>query len=189
MEVGVALVVIVLSLLAFIIKYYYLSRTPHRPLAQRKSWRRTYFVLGLGLDGRIADALWYTDPWLAGPGDSTPKDKLRFASDLVQLCNTDWNLHWKKSHLQTDPNYCGYLCKAEFGRIDLECNGQYLSILFAEKHLHYTQFLWDKNGRFDCQGAHSFTGQRYSEAIPNFAAFRAKLLDCAQFFVNHKRIK
>jgi len=179
--------IVVLSILVLVV--YHLCPRVTRPLAERKAWRRTFFVLGLGMDGRIADALWRTDPWLAGPGNSTANDMLRFAHDFVQLCNTDWNLHWKKSHLQTDPNYCGYLCKAEFGRIDLECNGQYLSITFAEKYLHYTQFLWNKNGRFDCQGSHSFTGQRYSEVVPNFAAFRAKLLDCAQFFVNHKRIK
>lgn len=46
-------------------------KKPTYRLSNRKHNLRNYFILGLGVDGRIANALWHHDPWLAGPCDSS----------------------------------------------------------------------------------------------------------------------
>jgi hypothetical protein len=168
--------IVVLSLLVLIL--YHLCPRVTRPLAERKTWRRTYFVLGLGMDGCIADALWRTDPWLAGPGDSTPEDMLRFASDFMILCNTDYNLQWNKNYLQT-----------EFYSILINLNEHNLQFVFHDSKLRFLTLKWTNNKEFDSLRSPLFNGDLQEESMANFMEFRNKLLDTVQFLVKHERLR
>lgn len=176
--------IVVLSLLVLIL--YHLCPRVTRPLAERETWRRTYFVLGLGMDGCIADALWRTDPWLTGPGNSTTNDMLRFASDFVQLCRTNWDLEYRLKEMRSD--YQEFWCQTEFYSILISVNEHNSQFTFHDNNTRFFGLKWRKNGTFESARTPLFNGDLQEQSMASFMEFRSKLLVTVQFLVKHERL-
>jgi len=123
--------VLIALLLIGISRIYGRKRVRHFQLSERKEWLRYYFVLALGADGRIVDALWHQDPWLT-QGDESEEQMRAFADQYVAICKTDWHLILNA----TDIGYSG-------GGVDVWITDISLDVMLQEALLTSHHFTWN----------------------------------------------
>jgi hypothetical protein len=146
-------------------------------LSERKEWLRYYFVLALGADGRIVDALWHHDPWLT-QGDESETQMRAFAAQYAALCRADRQI---PLNVRTS---IGYSCTVKYGTVNVWIIGHELDITLQDNRFNVSTFTWCPGGRFS-----QIHGRAWYVNAPvyiDFNAWRSALLAATAKFASGK---
>lgn len=158
-------------------------------LSCRKIDLRNYFVLGLDVDGRIADALWKNDPWLAGPYDSSEETMIAFNFEYYSIC--------KSYRGFTTSDTVFFKCGSKSIEVDAisRQDGQFGGISYRFDDGFYEMFLsWSTDGVYCIDTDYSFqmtttTSNHMQTRFDNFDTFRRILLDTTHAFVTGTKVR
>jgi hypothetical protein len=166
-------------LLGFNVIYFTFKRAEAPPLSKRKERLWTYFIYCLGVDERVANALWRADPWMAGPGESTPEEMKTFARQLVNMGVERYHLpkfHWPYTAVMNWMQFYVY-----------EGNG-ILCIMVGDLRTTTIMWKWYTDGtlkRSSCRGMGAWLEE---QQWVNFHAFRTDILDCLEARIKSEKI-
>lgn len=133
--------ILIALLLIGISRIYGRKRVRHFQLSERKEWLRYYFVLALGADGRIVNALWHHDPWLT-QGNESEAQMRAFAAQYAALCRADWQI---PLNVRTS---IGYSCTVKYGTVNIWIIGHELDITLQDNRFNVSTFTWRPGERF-----------------------------------------
>lgn len=173
MDVGVWLV---LGITSLFLAYAAISSKRSSSLAfpYRKEWLRTYFCRGLDMTGPSLNALWYMDPWLAGPGNSSQEEMTNFVRMYGWICETRFGI---------PANYHGLIPNAtyywNFRKFICTLSESHMKITMHQGGLRWLNFVWKRTGKCLIYKT-THDNRRYNKERVDFHSFRTKLLEATE---------
>jgi hypothetical protein len=154
-----------------------------RPLVARKERLRSYFCLGLGIEGPALNALYFTDPWLAEPPAYTLDNMREFIRIFSQTCSR----HYGFSFDSAIPN----MMRLENLSIlsGIPSNETCAVFRFSNKGAVSLAFFWYIDGQFyrdidpninpqnGLWRPHPNLNNTHRTRLSDFSSFRTQLLD------------